>query len=74
VASGVKLSGPSMVERIANRLKNSGQGMGTNPDQTASHGTGPTRTHTNLHHSAAQTGAPMSKAERNERENYKSGR
>ena len=49
----VKISGPSMQERIANRLKNSGEGA--MPDQTASHGTEPTRTHTNLHHSANLT-------------------
>jgi hypothetical protein len=46
----IRIKGPSMQERIANRLKNSGEGA--MPDQTASHGSGPTRTHTNLHHSA----------------------
>jgi hypothetical protein len=33
--------------RIANRLKNSG--AGANPDVSVVHGTGPTRTHTNVH-------------------------
>jgi hypothetical protein len=46
----VKITGPSMQERIDNRLKNSGEGA--NPDVTATHGTGPTRAHTNIHHSA----------------------
>lgn len=41
-----KLTGPSMEQRIANRLKNSGS---PEADVHAVHGTGPTRTHTNIH-------------------------
>lgn len=44
-----KLTGKSMEQRIADRLKNSGEGA--NPDQCAVHGTGPTRTITKIHHS-----------------------
>jgi len=36
-------------ERIAKRLRNSGEGTDHRPDHTAVHGTGPTRTHTNIH-------------------------
>jgi hypothetical protein len=41
-----KLTGPSMEQRIANRLKNSGS---PEADHHVVHGTGPTRTHTNIH-------------------------
>jgi hypothetical protein len=44
----VKHSGKSMEQRIADRLKNSGD---PRADHHAVHGTGPTRTHTNIHHS-----------------------
>jgi hypothetical protein len=44
-----KLTGPSMEERIANKLKNSGEGA--NPDVSVQKGEGPLRTHTNIHHS-----------------------
>ena len=37
----------SPAQRIAARLRNSGEGSGA--AQSVSHGTGPTRTHTNLH-------------------------
>jgi hypothetical protein len=37
----------SMTQRIADRLKNSGEGA--MPDEHTVHGSGPTRTHTNLH-------------------------
>jgi hypothetical protein len=53
-----KLSGPSMAERIANRMKNSGEGA--NPDISVTKGTGPTRTHHNIHRGATQS-APMNK-------------
>jgi hypothetical protein len=43
----VKHSGKSMEQRIADRLKNSGD---PRADHHAVHGTGPTRTHTNIHH------------------------
>jgi len=39
----------SMEQRIANRLKNSGDAA--HADHSVVHGTGPTRTHTNLHYS-----------------------
>ena len=45
----VKLTGPSMEQRIANRLKNSGDTA--HADHHAVHGTGPTRTHTQIHNS-----------------------
>jgi hypothetical protein len=45
----VKHSGKSMEQRIADRLKNSGDTA--NADVSVVHGTGPTRTHTNIHHS-----------------------
>jgi hypothetical protein len=48
----------SMAERISNRLKNSGEGA--NPNQTVTKGSGPTRTHHNLHFGASQS-APMNK-------------
>jgi hypothetical protein len=54
----IKLTGPSMEERISNRLKNSGEGA--NPDISVQKGTGPTRTHHNIHHGATQS-APMNK-------------
>jgi hypothetical protein len=44
----VKLNGPGMEQRIANRLRNSG---GNDADITTTHGTGPTRTHTNIDNS-----------------------
>jgi hypothetical protein len=40
-------AGPDANARIANRLRNSG--AGAEPDHIATHGTGPTRTHTNTH-------------------------
>jgi hypothetical protein len=40
----------SMAERIANRLRNSGDVH--HADVVTTHGTGPTRTNTNIHHSA----------------------
>jgi hypothetical protein len=45
----VKLTGKSMEQRVADRLKNSGDTA--NADVSVVHGTGPTRTHTNIHHS-----------------------
>jgi hypothetical protein len=43
-------AGATPEARIANRLKNSGDTK--NADHVATHGTGPTRTNTNIHHSA----------------------
>jgi hypothetical protein len=42
-------AGATPEARIANRLKNSG---GEGADHSVVHGTGPTRTHTNIHHAA----------------------
>jgi hypothetical protein len=42
-------AGGTPQERIANRLKNSGEGSGASV--TVKHGEGPTRTVTNIHHS-----------------------
>jgi hypothetical protein len=41
-----KLTGPSMEERIANRLKNSGEGL--HADHVVRKGDGPTRTFHNI--------------------------
>ena len=49
MACEVKLTGPSMEQRIANRLKNSGDVK--HADHSVVHGTGPTRAATNIHHS-----------------------
>ena len=54
--SEIKISGPSMEERIAARLKNSG--AGANPDVTVQKGNSPQRTFHNIHHSAGQGGSP----------------
>jgi hypothetical protein len=43
----VKHSGKSMEQRVADRLKTSGDSAHT--DHHAVHGTGPTRTHTHVH-------------------------
>jgi hypothetical protein len=48
----VKHSGKSMAQRIADRLKNSGDAA--HADHHAVHGTGPERAHTNIHHSRNQ--------------------
>jgi hypothetical protein len=48
----VKHSGKSMEHRIADRLKNSGDTA--HADHSVVHGTGPMRTHTNLHYSRQQ--------------------
>jgi hypothetical protein len=48
----VKLTGKPLAERIADRLKNSGDTA--HADVSVVHGTGPTRTHTNVHFSRAQ--------------------
>ena len=40
-------AGATLEARISNRLRNSG--AGANPDVTVQKGTGPTRTHTNMH-------------------------
>jgi hypothetical protein len=43
----VRLSGPSMEQRIANRLKNSGEGSGA--ETTVQHGSSDKRVFTNIH-------------------------
>jgi hypothetical protein len=51
----VRLSGKPMAQRIADRLRNSGDG--TNPDVHTQQGTSPRRVHHNIHNSwNAQTG------------------
>ena len=45
----IKHSGKSMDQRVADRLKNSGDVA--HADHHNVHGTGPTRAHTNIHHS-----------------------
>jgi hypothetical protein len=42
----------STEKRINDRLKPSGVGRGTQPDHMVTHGTGPQRTVTAIHHSA----------------------
>jgi hypothetical protein len=48
----VKHSGKSMEQRVADRLKNSGDT--DYADHHAVHGTGPTRAHTQIHNSRVQ--------------------
>jgi hypothetical protein len=52
----VKHGGKSMEQRIADRLKNSGDAA--NADHSVVHGTGPTRTHTNIHFSRVHSYGP----------------
>jgi hypothetical protein len=56
------LRGPSMEQRIANRLRNSG--AGATPDSTTQTGNSPTRTITNLHHSPGQKARNSGEGER----------
>jgi hypothetical protein len=42
----------SMEKRVSDRLRNSGEGLGA--DHHVVKGTGPTRTHTNIHHGSTQ--------------------
>jgi len=54
-----RLTGKSMEQRVADRLKNSGDAK--NADHIAVHGTGPTATKTNIHNTRNQqygTGHP----------------
>jgi hypothetical protein len=48
MAHEVKLTGKSMEQRVADRLKTSGDTA--NADHSVVHGTGPTRTHTHIFH------------------------
>jgi hypothetical protein len=47
--------------RIANRLKNSGDTA--NAQHSVVHGNGPTRTHTNIHHSRVHTHGEVNRGE-----------
>jgi hypothetical protein len=55
----VKLTGKSMEQRIADRLKNSGDTE--HAHHSVVHGTGPTRTHTNIHYSRQHSYGPDAK-------------
>jgi hypothetical protein len=57
----IKHSGKSMEQRIADRLKNSGDTA--HADGSVVHGTGPTRTHTNVHYSRVHTQGETNKGE-----------
>jgi hypothetical protein len=54
-----RLTGKSMEQRIADRLKPSGDAA--HADHHAVHGTGPTRTHTFIHHTRNQQEGPDAK-------------
>jgi hypothetical protein len=55
-------AGATPEARIANRLRNSGDAK--HADVVASHGTGPTRTHTNIFHTAnARTQGDVNRGE-----------
>jgi hypothetical protein len=49
----IKLTGKSLDQRVADRLKTSGDVA--HADVHAVHGTGPTRAHTHIHHSRVQS-------------------
>jgi hypothetical protein len=49
MAVEVKLTGKPLDQRIADRLRSSGEA--TNPDVRTQQGDGPTRVHTHIHHS-----------------------
>jgi hypothetical protein len=61
----VKLTGPSMEQRIADRLRNSGVGGGTQPDKTVQTGNSARRTFHNLHNSANHSTPPSVQHDRN---------
>ena len=54
----VKYRGPGPEKRIADRMRPSNEH--SSADHHTSHGTGPTRTVTTIHHSGSQTGGAMS--------------
>ena len=58
MADNIKLNPQhgSMEQRITNRLRNSGEGAGNPGHTVVTKGTGPTRTHTNLHQAAGHHG------------------
>ena len=47
-------AGATPEARIANRLRNSGVGSGTNPDTIVQNGNSPNRTFTNIHNSPSK--------------------
>ena len=49
----LRLKGKSMEQRVADRLKNSGDTA--HADHHAAHGTGPERAHTNIHNTRNQS-------------------
>ena len=57
----IKHSGKSMEQRVADRLKNSGDTA--NAQHSVVHGTGPTRTYTNIHHSRVHVHGVPNKGE-----------
>jgi hypothetical protein len=57
----VKLNGPSMAQRIADRTANSG--AGAKPDVSVKTGEGPQRCHTNIHHSGSVGGTKLDPGE-----------
>jgi hypothetical protein len=57
--SEIKLNGPSMEQRIANRLKNSGEGA--KPDASVQQGSSAQRVFHNIHHSGSVGGTNLSK-------------
>jgi hypothetical protein len=57
----IKHSGKSMEQRVADRLKTSGDIA--HADVHAVHGTGPTRAHTHIHHSRVQSYGEPNKGE-----------
>jgi hypothetical protein len=62
-------AGATPEARIANRLRNSGGD--TNPDHCIQKGDGPTRTYTNIHHSAGQQHVKPSAGHTTRKENDK---
>jgi hypothetical protein len=64
--SEIKLNGPSMEQRIADRQKNSG--AGANPDVSVQKGNSPQRTFHNIHHSGSHGGTDLSKDRKGDRQ------
>jgi hypothetical protein len=63
----------NMAERITKAMRNSGEGAGNPGHQVVTKGTGPTRTHTNLHHTAGHHGAGPAGGEVKLQNNDRSG-
>ncbi len=58
----VRLTGKPLEQRVADRLKSSGEG--TNPAHVMKHGDGPTRTITHVHLKGNIHGTPSGRGER----------